>query len=149
MNIRITKVFDFEAAHALDCHDGKCSNIHGHSYMLHVTVMGKPQRLKGNTIDGMILDFSTLKSIVKKAVINPFDHALILEKDSPYLNDKLKERQKLMLYDVQPTAENMVVDMVDRIASELPHGVLLKQVRLYETPTSWAEWNDSDNETST
>ena len=57
MNIRVTKIFEFEAAHALDCHDGKCSNIHGHSYKLHVTVVGEPNRSKGDAKDGMVIDF--------------------------------------------------------------------------------------------
>ena len=84
MNIRVTKIFEFEAAHALDCHDGKCSNIHGHSYKLHVTVVGKPNRSKGDPKDGMVIDFSDIKQIVKSMVVGPFDHALVLEKDSPY-----------------------------------------------------------------
>lgn len=145
MKIRVTKVFEFEAAHALDCHDGKCSNIHGHSYKLHVTVLGQPIHQKGAAKDGMVIDFSDIKSVVKSVVVNPFDHALILEKDSPYLSEELRQRQKLILYDVQPTAENMVIDMVKKIESKLPKEIQLKQLRLYETPTSWAEWNDSDN----
>ena len=40
--IRITKKFEFEAGHALYGYDGKCKNIHGHSYKLWVTVIGSP-----------------------------------------------------------------------------------------------------------
>lgn len=145
MNIRVTKIFEFEAAHALDCHDGKCSNIHGHSYKLHVTVIGKPNRSKGDAKDGMVIDFSDIKHIVKTMVVNPFDHALVLEKDSPYLTDELRQRQKLILYDLQPTAENMIIDMVDRIQQKMPSEIKLYSVKLYETASSFAAWYAEDN----
>lgn len=146
MNIRVTKIFEFEAAHALDCHDGKCSNIHGHSYKLHVTVIGKPNRSKGDAKDGMVIDFSDIKFIVKSMVVNPFDHALVLEKDSPYLTDELKQRQKLILYDLQPTAENMIIDMVERIQQKMPKEIKLFSVKLYETASSFAAWYAHDND---
>jgi 6-pyruvoyltetrahydropterin/6-carboxytetrahydropterin synthase len=145
MNIRVTKIFEFEAAHALDCHDGKCSNIHGHSYKLHVTVIGTPNHSKGDPKDGMVIDFSDIKRIVKTMVVGPFDHALVLEKDSPYLTEELKERQKLILYDIQPTAENMIIDMVNRINSKIPKGIQLHNVKLYETASSFAAWFREDN----
>ena len=145
MNIRVTKIFEFEAAHALDCHDGKCSNIHGHSYKLHVSVRGVPTHEKGSPKDGMVIDFSDIKNIVKSMVVGPFDHALVLEKDSPYLTEALKERQKLILYDIQPTAENMIIDMVARINSKMPDNIHLHNVKLYETASSFAEWYSEDN----
>lgn len=146
MKIRVTKVFEFEAAHALDCHDGKCSNIHGHSYKLHVTVIGNPLRDKGKPKDGMVIDFADIKAAVKIAVINPFDHALILEKDSPYLTETIKKRQKLILYPLQPTAENMLIDMVERVIVRLPKNTKLHSMKLYETRSSWAEWVAADNQ---
>ena len=146
MKIRVTKIFEFEAAHSLDCHDGKCKNIHGHSYKLHVAVIGEPIRAKGDAKDGMVIDFSDIKEIVKSQVVKPFDHALILEKDSPYLSPELKQRQKLILYDLQPTAENMLIDMVARIRSKMPKDVALHHIKLYETSSSFAEWYASYND---
>ena len=63
--IRITKKFTFEAGHALYGYDGKCKNVHGHSYKLYVTVIGVPIADKDNVKYGMVIDFSDLKSIVK------------------------------------------------------------------------------------
>ena len=145
MKIRVTKVFEFEAAHALDCHDGKCSNIHGHSYKLHVTVSGDPVHEKGMPKDGMVIDFADIKPAVKMAVVNPFDHALILEDDSPYLTESIRKRQKLILYSLQPTAENMLIDMVDRVKKRLPAHIELHSMKLFETSSSWAEWFALDN----
>ena len=64
--IRITKEFSFEASHALYRHDGLCKNVHGHSYKLHVTIIGNPIEESKNVKFGMIIDFSDLKKIVKE-----------------------------------------------------------------------------------
>ena len=64
-NIRITKQFNFETGHALYGYDGKCKNVHGHSYKLSVTVIGKPISDSSNVKFGMVIDFSDLKKIVK------------------------------------------------------------------------------------
>ncbi|MCO4780523.1 MAG: 6-pyruvoyl tetrahydropterin synthase family protein, partial [Flavobacteriaceae bacterium] len=64
--IRITKQFSFETGHALFGYDGKCRNVHGHSYKLSVTVIGSPIEEKGAVKLGMVIDFSDLKKIVKE-----------------------------------------------------------------------------------
>ena len=60
-NIRITKQFSFEAGHALYGYDGKCKNLHGHSYHLFVTVIGVPITDTANVKFGMVIDFGDLK----------------------------------------------------------------------------------------
>ena len=64
MKIRITKAFDFEAAHALDGYDGKCKDIHGHSYHLEMTCWGRLKALKLSDC-GMVVDFGDIKKIIK------------------------------------------------------------------------------------
>ena len=59
--IRITKQFSFEAGHALYGYDGKCKNVHGHSYQLYVTVIGTPISDTTNVKYGMVIDFGDLK----------------------------------------------------------------------------------------
>ena len=85
MKVRVTKQFTFEAAHALDNYDGKCKDIHGHSYHLEITVSGKPKKDDALSDCGMVIDFSEVKAILKKEVIPLFDHRLILRKDSRFL----------------------------------------------------------------
>ncbi len=65
-NIRITKQFSFETGHALYGYDGKCKNVHGHSYKLSVTVIGSPITDRSNVKFGMVIDFTDLKKIVKE-----------------------------------------------------------------------------------
>ncbi|MEI7897813.1 MAG: 6-carboxytetrahydropterin synthase, partial [bacterium] len=82
--IRVTKEFRFEAAHALMGYDGPCKNIHGHSYELSVTVIGTPVTDRSSAKLGMVMDFGDLKKIIKKQIVDPFDHALLLNSEVPH-----------------------------------------------------------------
>lgn len=145
--IRITKEFKFEMAHALLGYDGPCRNIHGHSYELKVTVTGHPIAEDGHPKLGMVMDFGDLKKIVKKAVVDEFDHALVLPRDmSGVLIDELKHNfERVILVDYQPTSELMVADFAERIQDLLPASLSLKHLLLRETVTSYAEWWAEDN----
>ena len=146
--VRVTKEFDFEMAHALWQYDGKCKNLHGHSYKLFVTVIGTPIEDENDMKEGMVIDFGDLKGIVKPLIVDVFDHAVALNKKVPteqFINAK-PMFDRIHLLDYQPTCENMVVDFAMRIKERLPENVKLFSVRLYETATSFAEWYASDNE---
>jgi len=141
--VRITKEFDFEAAHALEGYFGKCKDIHGHSYHLKVTVTGQVDRDSERVQVGMVMDFTDLKRIVKERVIDQFDHMLILKDNSRFLGIE-KENERVLYVPYQPTCENMLLDIVDRIREDLPSGVNLHSALLRETPRSYAEWHASD-----
>lgn len=146
MIIRITKEFNFDMAHALDHHQGKCKNIHGHSYQLLVTLKGIPIKKEKASDNGMVMDFGDLKKIVKTNIVDIFDHALVLEKSSPFLqNDAILSNTKLILVDYQPTSEELIIDFVNIIKPLLPSNVSLTRVFLRETATSYAEWIEEDN----
>jgi len=85
-NIRITKQFSFETGHALYGYDGKCRNVHGHSYRLSVTVIGTPIAEASNVKFGMVIDFGDLKKVVKEEIVDVFDHATVFNKNTPMLN---------------------------------------------------------------
>lgn len=145
--IRVTKEFHFEMAHALWEYDGLCKNIHGHSYKLYVTIIGEPINDKKNPKNGMVLDFGDLKSIVNSKIVDIFDHAIVFSSLAPtkdFLNVKqMFERIEIM--DFQPTCELLVADFAERIKPELPTGITLFSLKLYETGTAYAEWFASDN----
>lgn len=146
--IRITKQFRFETGHALYGYDGKCKNVHGHSYKLSVTVIGTPISNRSNVKYGMVIDFGDLKRIVKEEIIDVFDHASIFNKTTPHLElaNELKTRDhNVILVDYQPTSENMVIDFARKIKLRLPKDILLHSLKLQETDTSFAEWYASDN----
>ena len=147
-NIRITKQFSFETGHALYGYDGKCKNVHGHSYKLSVTVIGKPIVNRNDVKFGMVIDFTDLKKIVKEEIVDQFDHATVFNETTPHveLANELKSRgHHVILVDYQPTSENMVIDFAAKIRSRLPENIQLFSLRLQETETSYAEWYASDN----
>lgn len=146
--VRVTKSFNFETAHALYGYDGKCKNIHGHSYKLFVTVKGVPNQNQDDPKFGMVIDFGDIKNIVKSEVVDEFDHAILLNENSPHkqLGDSLmKEGHKVIFTSYQPSCENMLLDMVARISPKLPEFIQLQSLRLHETETSYAEWLAEDN----
>jgi 6-pyruvoyltetrahydropterin/6-carboxytetrahydropterin synthase len=146
--IRITKLFNFEMAHALKDYDGPCKNIHGHSYELYVTVSGIPINDKSSAKNGMLIDFGDLKKIVRLAIVDQLDHALMLNSEMPdnLVNELKNGFAKVSLVDYQPTSENMLIDFAQRLQNALPQSVKLHSLKLRETVTSFAEWYASDNE---
>jgi 6-pyruvoyltetrahydropterin/6-carboxytetrahydropterin synthase len=146
--VRLTKSFSFESGHALYGYDGKCKNIHGHSYKLYVTVIGEPISDSGNVKFGMVIDFGDLKKIVKEEIVDVFDHATVFNKNTPHfeLAMELKTRgHNVLLVDYQPTSEMMVIDFAEKIQRLLPQHIQLHSLKLQETETSFAEWHAADN----
>ncbi len=147
-NIRITKQFNFETGHALYGYDGKCRNVHGHSYKFSVTVIGVPISDSNDVKFGMVIDFSDLKKIVKEDIVDVFDHATVFNKNTPHveLAKELSDRgHHVILVDYQPTSEMMIIDFAQKIKKRLPENIKLHSLKLQETETSFAEWFASDN----
>tara|TARA_B100000579_G_C22746648_1_gene811901 strand:- start:250 stop:687 length:438 start_codon:yes stop_codon:yes gene_type:complete len=144
VKIRITKEFDFETAHALDGYNGKCKDIHGHSYHLEMTFIGKPKSDVGLSDCGMVVDFGDIKKIVKTQILPLFDHRLILRKDTRFKEiESINERIRLV--DYQPTCENMLIEIVEILKKNEPKGARLVKGFLRETANSYAEWLHEDN----
>ena len=72
---KTAKEFTFDMAHMLDGHDGKCQNLHGHTYILQVEISGSLK--ESGAKKGMVMDFSDLKNIVKTHILDKMDHAFI------------------------------------------------------------------------
>jgi 6-pyruvoyltetrahydropterin/6-carboxytetrahydropterin synthase len=117
MKTSITKILSFDAAHSLPEHEGKCAGLHGHGYRLEVTVGGTLQT--AGSAAGMVMDFGDLSDTIRRLVVDRLDHT--------YLNDVL---------DVVPTAEG-IAGWVFAILREA--GLPAERVRLWETPTSYAD----------
>lgn len=146
--IRLTKEFRFEMAHALWNYDGLCRNIHGHSYILAVTVIGEPIQDQSNPKLGMVMDFGDLKRIVNEEIVDRLDHSIVISKNAPVeqllLVPQMTDRHEIV--DYQPTCENMLVDFAGRISKRLPEYIRLFSLKLNETASSYAEWYASDND---
>jgi 6-pyruvoyltetrahydropterin/6-carboxytetrahydropterin synthase len=145
--VRVTKRFTIDMAHALYGYDGPCKNIHGHTYHLSVTLIGTPIQATSDVKLGMVIDFGDLKKIVKEMILDQFDHALVLNEEAPYSKSEIisNEFEKVMLVPYQPTCENLLLHFVELMKGHFADGPSLVSIRLEETPTSYAEWNASDN----
>lgn len=117
MRTSITKILTFAAAHSLPGHPGRCRELHGHTYTLEVTVAGKIQ--DEGPAAGMVMDFAELERQVREVVVEQLDHT--------YLNQVL---------DVAPTVESVGVWIFQRLREA---GIPVWRVRLWESPTSYAE----------
>jgi len=131
--IRLTEQFEFSASHRLHCAGlseqenkdlfGKCNNPngHGHNYVIEVTVEGKPDGT------GRVIALPDLEQIVHREVIDRFDHK--------YLNEDTEEFRSM-----NPTVENIARVTWDCLANVIAP-VALQNVRVYETPKTWADYS--------
>ena len=136
---------EFDAGHRIPNHKSSCKNLHGHRYAIEVTISGEIVEQKGESNFGMVMDFKDAKEVIKKLIVEPWDHAFIVfEKDFEVLDflNSMQDHKTVVLPKV-PTAENMAL-----IAFELLSKAFLKEfkglikpinVRLFETPNNWAD----------
>lgn len=134
MTVIATKEFTFDSAHQLVGHDGKCANLHGHTYRLEVALKDTPIISEGPK-EGFVMDFGDLKRIVKEHIVDKLDHAFIAQGNEPAL-DQLKESgTKVVELGFRTTVENMAQFICWKL-NEL--GVPVHYVRMWETPTGSA-----------
>ena len=146
--IHLTKEFSFESAHALWGYDGKCREIHGHSYRFFVTIKGEPITDEQSPKLGMVMDFGELKAIVAREITDRLDHSFVMrrtEQAEALAVAMGSQFTNVVLVDYQPTCENMLADFAERLLGALPEEIELHSLRLHETATSYAEWFASDN----
>lgn len=138
--LRLTKIFHFEMAHAIHGYQGACKNIHGHSYELHVTLGTSTVQKEYIPSPGFIIDFKQIKNLVNTAVIEKFDHSLVLS--TAYLKDHPTDNHhdNLIIWEVEPSAENILLYLKEVLQAKLPVDNKLLQIKLYETKDSFAEW---------
>ena len=118
--VLVSKEFTFDAAHHLFHYEGKCKSLHGHTYRLQIAISGMLDER------GMVFDFADLKTIYKEHLEPHLDHRYLNE-SLPYMNT---------------TAENMVYWIYKTFEANLSQirGLRMESVRLYETPSSYAEF---------
>ena len=145
--VRLTKQFKFETGHAIYGYDGLCKNVHGHSFKLDVTIIGQPINDPDHVKNGMVIDFGDLKTIVNKEIVQPFDHATVLNVKSPHkeIADEMESRgHKILRVSYQPTCEMMIIDFALKLKAKLPNHLKLYSLKLRETETAFAEWYADD-----
>jgi len=143
--MEITTRMEFDAGHRIPNHKSTCRNLHGHRYAIEVTISGDIINQENGSDFGMVMDFKDAKDVIKKLIVEPWDHAFIVfEKDLEVLDflNSMKDH-KTIVFPKVPTAENMALVAFDILSQaflkEFKGLIKPINVRLYETPNNWAD----------
>jgi 6-pyruvoyltetrahydropterin/6-carboxytetrahydropterin synthase len=144
-HMQITTRLEFDAGHRIPCHKSQCRNLHGHRYAIEISLSGDIIHNEQASENGMIMDFSDVKAIARKYVVDVWDHAfLVYRGDTEVLNflNTLPDHKTVIMSSV-PTAENMAAEAFKILSKQYQdiysNHLKLDRVRLYETPNSWAD----------
>lgn len=132
--MKIAKEFRWEMGHRLPFHNGKCKNLHGHSYKCMIELSGNAEE------NGMVLDYYDVKRIIEP-IIDNLDHSFMVYKEDHELLEMLKKlNSKMVVVNFQSTAENICIFLLDEIKkTELPPNINKIKVRIFETENTYAE----------
>jgi len=143
--MQITTRLEFDAGHRIPSHKSQCRNLHGHRYAIEITLSGDIISREDTSENGMVMDFSDVKSIAKTSVVDVWDHAfLVYQHDTDVLNFlNTLPNHKTVIFSTVPTAENMASQAFKILKSKYldtyGNHLKLEKVRLYETPNNWAD----------
>ncbi len=129
----VTKTIDFCYGHRLLNYEGQCKYLHGHNGRLEIDVESKILDDKG-----MVIDFTVIKEIVKTWIDSKMDHRMILSREDPLIPLLEEAGQPIYVMEDNPTAENIAKLVFNQVKSQ---GIDVKEIRLWETPTSYASYS--------
>lgn len=135
--VLVCKTFSFDSSHQLVGHFGKCANLHGHTYKLEVKCLDVPGMHPDDiSNEGFVIDFYHLKSLVNNLIVDKLDHAFIAMGNEPALEVLQQSGAKVVVLGFRTTVENMSRYICWRL---MKAGLPVHSVRMWETPTGWAE----------
>lgn len=137
---RISKEFVLDASHQLPRHEGKCANVHGHTYTIIVSLQS-PTLLDEESHEGFVMDFGDLKQIMAP-IISAMDHAFIAAGDEPIVTALEKHGSKIYRLGKRSTAENIAHHIFQLVSDKLLHqgAVEVSGIEVWETPKSKAAY---------
>ena len=132
--MKIAKEFRWEMGHRLQCHKGKCINLHGHSYKLLIEFTGDVEA------NGMVLDYFDVKEIVAP-IVDKLDHTVVISRDDLELLEAIQKLNSAhIIVDYETTAENLCHYFLDKIKNQsLPKNITEIMVKIFETENTYAE----------
>ncbi|MCH7645610.1 MAG: 6-carboxytetrahydropterin synthase [Nitrospinae bacterium] len=128
----VTKQIHFCYGHRLLNYDGKCRWLHGHNGLVEIALASEKLDERG-----MVYDFTIIKQVVQAWIDEHLDHKMILHRDDPLVSTLQEHGDPLYLLDENPTAEAIARLIYEEAARQ---GFPVVEVRLWETPTSWAAY---------
>ena len=143
--MQITTRLEFDAGHRIPSHKSQCRNLHGHRYAMEITLSGEILNQEGTSEQGMVMDFSDVKTIAREQVVDKWDHAFLVYQGDKTVLEFLNTlpNHKTVIMGSVPTAENMAAEAFRILDASYRdtygNHLQLERVRLYETPNSWAD----------
>lgn len=141
----ITRRLEFDAGHRIPDHRSQCRHLHGHRYVIEITLSGAIIDKAGDAANGMVMDFSKVKDLAKQHLVDAWDHAFLAFSGDSTVVDFLNSLpgHKTVVLDRVPTAENLARIAFDRLNAvyrdTYGNHLQLERIRLYETPNCWAD----------
>lgn len=144
----ITKTIEIDMGHRVPNHKSKCRNLHGHRYKIEVGVDDKVIDEEGVSNEGMVIDYGDLKNIMIDELERKYDHGFMMfSGDSLYkwfLDIKDAQDLKIIFVSFVPTAENLAKFWYQSFQFLLKEvGIKIKYVKVWETPTSTALYEEN------
>jgi 6-pyruvoyltetrahydropterin/6-carboxytetrahydropterin synthase len=143
--MRITRRLEFDAGHRIPDHASQCRHLHGHHYVLEISLSGKIIDAPGCAVNGMVMDFGEIKRIAREKVVSQWDHAFLVWRGDTRVVEFLASlpEHKTVVFDTVPTAENLALAafrILDAAYRDTWGNTLrLERIRLFETPNCWAD----------
>ena len=143
--MRITRRLEFDAGHRIPNHLSRCKHLHGHRYALEVSLSGELIATPGDAREGMIMDFSEVKAIAQRELVDKWDHAFLAWRQDRAVLDFLETlpSHRTVVFDAPPTAEHLAQTafgiLEGAYQDHYGNQLRLARVRLYETPNCWAD----------
>lgn len=143
--LTITRKLEFDAGHRIPDHNSQCRNLHGHRYTLLITLVGTVIDQEGRSDNGMVMDFSDVKTLAKTHLVDLWDHAFLVYRNDTVVRQMLDllPGHKTVVLERIPTVENLARAAFDILKDVYQDrygtGLSLHKITLYETPNCWAE----------
>lgn len=143
--MRVTRRLEFDAGHRILNHDSQCRHLHGHRYVIEITLSGAIIETEGASNQGMVMDFSEIKTIAQRSLVDAWDHAFLAWKGDRQVLQFLDSLpgHKTVVLERPPTAENLALAafriLGDAYQDQYGNHLRLERVRIFETPNCWAD----------
>ncbi len=132
--MKIAKEYKWEMGHRLTFHQGKCKNLHGHTYKMRIELAGEPDN------NGMVLDYYKIDNLISP-ILEELDHGVIVYQNDLELINLLENlNSKHTILKNECTAENITYYILEKLKkTAFPENISGLKIRVYETDNTYAE----------
>ena len=146
--MKIVKIIQWDMGHRVLNHRSICKGLHGHRYKAEICISGELVEQSNASEEGMVIDFADIKKISNEFIQGKLDHAFMVWNKDRELLDFFKgsKGHKPVVVSFTPTAENVAIyifnNLKDKFLDVYKTGLKLQSVKLWETPTSYAFYEE-------